>query len=148
MATWGNGDADKDKMLTDIVDDQIDVTGRAFLAMTIACARCHDHKFDPIPTVDYYGLAGIFFSSHILPGPGKKTDGSPTLRIPLAPPDELKKRQEHEARVAQLTQKMAEITDGQRIKAAAEALSQIDRYLPPAWELRGKPIVPVARYAL
>ena len=45
------------------VDEQIDVTGRAILATTIACARCHDHKFDPIPTKDYYSLAGIFRST-------------------------------------------------------------------------------------
>ena len=67
IGNWGNGDADKDKILTDIADDQVDVTGRAFLGLTLACARCHDHKFDPIPTADYYSLAGIFFSSHILP---------------------------------------------------------------------------------
>ena len=67
IGNWGNGDADKDKILTDIADDQVDVTGRAFLGLTLACARCHDHKFDPIPTADYYSLAGIFFSSHIIP---------------------------------------------------------------------------------
>jgi len=67
IGNWGNGDADKDKILTDIADDAVDVTGRAFLGLTLACARCHDHKFDPIPTADYYSLAGIFFSSHILP---------------------------------------------------------------------------------
>ena len=53
IGNWGNGDADKDKILTDIADDQVDVTGRAFLGLTLACARCHDHKFDPIPTADY-----------------------------------------------------------------------------------------------
>jgi hypothetical protein len=47
----------------DIVDDQIDTTGRAFLGLTVSCARCHDHKFDPIPTLDYYSLAGIFRST-------------------------------------------------------------------------------------
>ena len=51
------------KMQMDIVDEQIDTMGRAFLAMTVGCARCHDHKFDPIPTADYYSLAGIFKSS-------------------------------------------------------------------------------------
>lgn len=44
----------------DIADDQIDVVGKAVLGLTISCARCHDHKFDPIPTADYYALAGIF----------------------------------------------------------------------------------------
>jgi hypothetical protein len=52
----------------DVIDDQIDVTGRAFLGMTIACARCHDHKYDPIPTADYYALAGIFRSTETMDG--------------------------------------------------------------------------------
>src|SRR5438105_3673908 len=96
----GTGDAHKEKMLTDIVDDQIDVTGRAFLGLTLACARCHDHKFDPIPTEDYYALAGIYFSSHILPRPGAKTAGSPVLRIPLASTAELDLRKEKQTRAA------------------------------------------------
>jgi hypothetical protein len=58
----------------DIIDDQIDVTTRALLGITVACARCHDHKFDPIPTTDYYALAGIFGSSETMAGvaAGKK----------------------------------------------------------------------------
>jgi hypothetical protein len=52
----------------DQIDDQIDVTSRAFLGMTVACARCHDHKFDPIPTTDYYALAGIFHSTQTYSG--------------------------------------------------------------------------------
>jgi hypothetical protein len=47
----------------DIIGDQIDVTTKAFLGLTVACARCHDHKFDPIPTKDYYSLYGIFANS-------------------------------------------------------------------------------------
>ncbi len=54
---------DKKKMLYDMVDEEIDVASRAFLGLTIACARCHDHKFDPISTKDYYGLASILVSS-------------------------------------------------------------------------------------
>jgi hypothetical protein len=52
----------------DLVDEQIDVMGQAMLGLTIACARCHDHKFDPIPTRDYYALAGIFNSTETLFG--------------------------------------------------------------------------------
>ena len=48
----------------DIIDDRIDVVGRGLMGLTVACARCHDHKFDPIPTKDYYSLYGIFASSH------------------------------------------------------------------------------------
>ena len=46
----------------DIIDDQIDVVARGFLGLTVGCARCHDHKFDPIPTADYYSLYGVFAS--------------------------------------------------------------------------------------
>ncbi|MFT5324749.1 MAG: hypothetical protein ACI8P0_002613, partial [Planctomycetaceae bacterium] len=53
----------KGQLTADVVDHQIDRIGRTFLAQTISCARCHDHKFDPIPTADYYALAGIFHST-------------------------------------------------------------------------------------
>lgn len=60
---------DKELLRMEVVDEQIDTLGRTFLAMTVGCARCHDHKFDPIPTADYYGLAGIFRSTKtLLPG--------------------------------------------------------------------------------
>src|SRR5262249_930503 len=47
----------------DIIDDRIDVVTRGLLGLTVACARCHDHKFDPIPQKDYYSLYGVFASS-------------------------------------------------------------------------------------
>ncbi|MFT5466898.1 MAG: hypothetical protein ACI8UO_001999 [Verrucomicrobiales bacterium] len=54
---------DKEMLDLEIADEQMDTIGRAFMGMTIGCARCHDHKFDPIPTADYYALAGIFLST-------------------------------------------------------------------------------------
>jgi len=51
---------DKKKMLYDVYDEQINVLSKTFLGLTVACARCHDHKFDPILQKDYYALAGIF----------------------------------------------------------------------------------------
>jgi mono/diheme cytochrome c family protein len=59
-------EVDESKMQMDIVDEQIDTVGRAFLGLTLGCARCHDHKFDPIATADYYGLAGIFKSTRTM----------------------------------------------------------------------------------
>jgi hypothetical protein len=56
-------ESDKDKMVMDIVDEQIEATSKVFMGLTVTCARCHDHKFDPIPTKDYYALAGIFKST-------------------------------------------------------------------------------------
>ena len=50
----------------DVVDEQLDVIGKGFLGQTITCARCHDHKFDPIPTKDYYALAGILRNTKTL----------------------------------------------------------------------------------
>jgi len=52
----------------DVVADQIDVVGRGLMGISIACARCHDHKFDPIPTRDYYAMAGLFTSSETMWG--------------------------------------------------------------------------------
>ncbi|MCE9533524.1 MAG: PSD1 and planctomycete cytochrome C domain-containing protein [Planctomycetes bacterium] len=54
----------------DMIDEQIDLIGRSVLGLSIACARCHDHKFDPIPTRDYYALAGILRSTQPLYGHG------------------------------------------------------------------------------
>ena len=54
-------------------EDRVDVTTRTFLGLTVACARCHDHKYDPIPTKDFYSLQGIFNSTEF-------------IEIPLAPP--------------------------------------------------------------
>ncbi|MFM8893701.1 MAG: DUF1549 and DUF1553 domain-containing protein, partial [Planctomycetia bacterium] len=56
-------EGDQVKLVMDIVDEQIDTTGRAFLGLSLGCARCHDHKFDPVTQRDYYALAGIFKST-------------------------------------------------------------------------------------
>ncbi|MGI9472209.1 MAG: DUF1553 domain-containing protein [Rubripirellula sp.] len=63
---------DKAKLELDVIDEQIDTVGRAFLGLTLGCARCHDHKFDPVPTEDYYALAGIFKSTRTLNGESQK----------------------------------------------------------------------------
>jgi hypothetical protein len=63
-----------DRLKLDQYDDRIDTLTRGLLGLTVACARCHDHKYDPIPTRDYYSLAGVFAS----------TDYE---EVPLVPPD-------------------------------------------------------------
>ena len=67
--TLGNNnleDQDKDKLRMDVIDEQLETISRGFLAQTVGCARCHDHKFDPIPTSDYYALAGILRNTRTL----------------------------------------------------------------------------------
>lgn len=85
----------------DIIDDRIDVVTRGLMGLTVACARCHDHKYDPIPTEDYYSLYGVFASS-------REPDEAPILQgVDINPRDreafeeELKKREGeyHAARV-------------------------------------------------
>ena len=59
----------------DIIDDQIDVVSKSIMGLTVSCARCHDHKFDPVPTKDYYSLAGIFLSTDTRYGGSTKRPG-------------------------------------------------------------------------
>ena len=82
----------KVRFIMDNVDEQIDTVSRAVLALTASCARCHDHKFDPIPTTDYYALAGIFRSTDLCAGLRNKMGGGgldyydTAMLLPLGPP--------------------------------------------------------------
>jgi len=77
---------DRRQFEMDLVDEQIDVTSQAMLGMTLACARCHDHKFDPVTQRDYYALAGIFMSSETLYGRGPQLQNiNPSTLIELPP---------------------------------------------------------------
>jgi hypothetical protein len=85
---------DKVKMEMDIIDEQVDTMGRALLGLTLGCARCHDHKFDPIATEEYYALAGIFKST-------KTMDSLVTIakwhENSLATPDQTRLEEKHAA---------------------------------------------------
>src|SRR5207237_7426592 len=87
----------------DVIDEQIEVIGRSVLGLTVSCARCHDHKFDPIPTRDYYALAGIFASTATLTWDAEPKSGPPRWRErPLAAPEKAKAVEDHAAAVAKL----------------------------------------------
>ncbi len=99
----------KERFLMDNVAEQIDTVTRSTLAMTVGCARCHDHKFDPIPTADYYALAGIFTSTDDAAGVRSKMGGAgldyydPKMLIRLAsyrPAEPSEKLKQLEAEVA------------------------------------------------
>jgi hypothetical protein len=77
----------KSQLDMDVVDEQLDVIGKGMLAQTITCARCHDHKFDPIPTSDYYAMAGILKNVQGL----KHSSVSTTMEIPLPFTEEIKR---------------------------------------------------------
>jgi hypothetical protein len=109
IGSWDRGDADKEKMVSDMVDDQIDTIGKAFLGLTLGCARCHDHKFDPVSQADYYGLAGIFYSTRILKDLGAKGAEYTLQRIPLAGRAYLEKRATQMGQLDQIKKKLAEL---------------------------------------
>lgn len=92
---------DKNMLRMDIVDEQLDTIGKSFLGMTIGCARCHDHKFDPIPTSDYYALAGIFRSTKVIRDPKENVAHWIDTPLPLDG-DEEAAMQRHEAELRQL----------------------------------------------
>lgn len=77
----GHNNRDRRQFAMDTVDEQIDAMSQAMLGLTLACARCHDHKFDPVTQRDYYALAGIFLSSDTLFGTyrGIQNNNSSTL---------------------------------------------------------------------
>jgi cytochrome c553 len=63
IGSKGHANRNRVEFQLDMVDEQIDAMSQGMLGLTVSCARCHDHKFDPIPTKDYYALAGIFYST-------------------------------------------------------------------------------------
>ncbi len=145
IADFVPGDVDKEQMIADYVNDQIDVVGRAFLGLSLACARCHDHKFDPISTEDYYALAGIFFSTRLVPGPG--VDNTPIIHVPLLSPTELAQLHAETAadqrRRAELEQSLPEAADRAYIELVrATMFEQWTRYLVAACEYRARPSGP------
>jgi hypothetical protein len=97
-------ESDKTIAFYDLIDEQIDVTGKAFLGLTLACARCHDHKFDPISTKDYYSLASIYASTKQL----AKLEGtvSKLYFAPLVPRDVAERYEAHQKKIER---KQAEI---------------------------------------
>ena len=142
IADFVPGDVDKEQMIADYVNDEIDVLGRAILGLTLACARCHDHKFDPISTRDYYSLAGIFFSTRLIPGPVK--GNTPIVKVPLVAVGEIARREaqaaQNKQRLDKLTVDLAE-TSNREYQSWIEAavLHDTAGYLAAAWQLDHPP---------
>ncbi|WP_425615229.1 PSD1 and planctomycete cytochrome C domain-containing protein [Anatilimnocola sp. NA78] len=97
-----------DKNDLDQFADRVDVLTRGFLGLTVACARCHDHKFDPIPTSDYYALVGVFASTDY-------------VEAPLVSPAEVEEAQK------QLTEKELKLKEKDRPKKYPFAHTLVDR---------------------
>lgn len=85
IGTKGLNEVNSRQFRFDLADEQLDTTTQAFLATTVACARCHDHKFDPIPMTDYYSMAGIFLSSETLYGTAEALQSRRTTELVSLP---------------------------------------------------------------
>jgi hypothetical protein len=82
----GLNERNREQFLLDVIDEQIDATTKAVMALTVSCARCHDHKFDPVTMRDYYAMAGIFRSTQTFypTGQGQGQNRQPSAPLPLA----------------------------------------------------------------
>ncbi len=128
------------QFILDVVDEQIEATTRAFLGLTVACARCHDHKLDPIPQRDYYALSGIFRStqtcSGTLAGVFPNFNASPLIELPpgagvpsAVPALTAEQRAAIEGRVADLVRERDSIPPGEgnrdRLRRANSMLATV-----------------------
>lgn len=107
-----------DNNIHDVLDDQIDTVTRGFLGLTVSCARCHDHKYDPIPTADYYSLYGVFASSE-----------APQELPLIADPKEIAGGEEFEKQVGPKREELRKFLDEQYTLLAETARARIGDYL-------------------
>ncbi len=116
------------KLEMDIIDEQIDTAGKAFLGMTLGCVRCHDHKFDPITQEDYYALAAIFRSTRSL-APEKGTIKY-WYEHSLATPEQLEEKKKFDAEVkakkAEVAAFVAKAREAVKAPAAAKNADVLD----------------------
>lgn len=105
-------EGDERKLLLDIIDEQMDTIGRSMLGLTIGCARCHDHKFDPISQADYYAMSGIFQSTRTMESLARIAKWNEN---PIDTAQDRTAREQHQAKLDALQQ-----TIDQTVKTASE----------------------------
>jgi len=120
------------KMEMDIVDEQLDTTARTFMGLTVGCARCHDHKYDPIPQSDYYAMAGIFKSSKTMENFKVVAQWHEYV---LAPKPDRDRLAAHLALIEAKRKEAGKITSAENAKLVAEAMRRIGDYLLASHDL-------------
>ena len=114
------------KMEMDIVDEQLDTSARVFMGLTVGCARCHDHKFDPIPQADYYSMAGIFKSSKTMENFKVVAKWHEYV---LAPAGDRARLQAHEEKIEAKSKEIDRLTRAENRKLAEEARNKVGAYM-------------------
>ena len=118
----------------ELTDDRVDVTTRGFLALTGACAQCHDHKFDPIPTKDYYALQGVFSST-------KRAE------FELAPTEQVKAYKAQAKKIDELKKRIESFLHNQATQLAEALAADSPRYIRAARKVMSAPVQTVAEVA-
>jgi hypothetical protein len=117
--------SDAAKAAADELDDRVDTLTRGFLGLTVSCARCHDHKFDPIPTQDYYSIAGIFWSSKL-------------SEVSLASREELDRYQKAQKLMQAAEKKIKDLIAAEKDKLIVAKVEDLPTYLIAAWKMEAK----------
>lgn len=120
------------KMQMDIIDEQVDTIGKTFMGLTLGCARCHDHKFDPISTADYYGLAGIFKSSRTMENFRVVARWQ---ELPLASLQELANQKQKQDEVNAIKDRIAKVIESNSSPLLSKARENVAFYLAAAVSL-------------
>jgi cytochrome c553 len=118
---------DKKKMLYDVYDEQVDVTSKAFLGLTLSCSRCHDHKFDPLLQRDYYSMINFFANTKSFKDP--ETHVSKLLYVPLVPAEEYKKYEAYLDKVSSKKLEIEDVVEGERERIAKELTPRLAGYM-------------------
>ena len=106
--------------------DRVDVVSRGFLGMTVGCARCHDHKYDPIPTKDYYALAGVFVNTIY-------------HEYPMVPKDVAEDYKKQEKAIEDRGKLLGEFMQTESSQLAQTLAFQSAKYMEAAWKITGEP---------
>jgi hypothetical protein len=111
------------QVMADELDDRIDTVTRGFLGLTVSCARCHDHKYDPIPTLDYYSLAAAY-------------NGSNLVEKPLVEPQVVERFKAWEKQAKEAEAKLSQWLKDQAREGTKGAVANAAQYLQTAWQIR------------
>src|SRR5258708_17846964 len=106
--------------------DRVDVVSRGFLGLTVGWARCHDHKYDPIPTTDYYSLAGVFLDTTY-------------KEYPLAPKSVVDEYDEHDKKIEKKEKLLDEFLRTESTQLGETLALQASKYMVAAWKVTGEP---------
>jgi len=126
LGPWYYDNGAVEIMRADERHDRVDAVTRGMLGLTVGCARCHDHKYDPIPTKDYYSLAGVFLNTEY-------------HEYPLAPKAIVDAQKAQEDALEQKRAMLGEYTNTEAIQLAGTLAFQATRYMNAAWQVTGEP---------